>query len=243
MLRWSVLVALATGCGRIAFDPHATTSGDGGASIPQPDGGTFTCEADGFCAPDCAGTDPDCGTQCGDSICAGNAGEWCTTCAADCRTTADVCGNGTCSPNESSATCYVDCGPSPWPWDQVEAEMLAAINRARTEGTECNGEVVTAPALSLDPALVDAARNLAWETAYIGSFGLTRCSGQGLFAYFAEVNAASAQMTADSTDTPEQWVAAWAAGGSCASLLNTNHTLVGVAFAEDMGKTYVAFLR
>lgn len=241
VLRLSVLLVLTSACGRIAFDPQGDGGGDGGGGDPD---ATLTCTSDGFCAPNCGDTDPDCVTVCGDSICAGNAGELCTTCPTDCRTTADVCGNGTCGPSESSATCYVDCGPTPWPWLQAEADLLAAINQARTQGTACGGGMVTtAPAVTLDPDLVRAARDFAWEHAQFGPPSLTRCNGQGVFAYFTEVNASGVNATITNANTPAEWVATWIAGSNCPTLMNATYTLAGVAYAEGISSPYVAFLR
>src|SRR5512146_1435669 len=99
-MRVVALVVVAFGCGRIGFDPAGGQSGGDGGNRPP------ACVADGFCAPGCGAADPDCPTACGDGICVGNAGELCTTCAAGCRTTANVCGNGTCGPGEEGTTCY-----------------------------------------------------------------------------------------------------------------------------------------
>lgn len=105
----------------------------------QCSGGTCTtCSASEFCAlsprqctacstqcddvcrsADCNGVNPDCdafgGTTtacCGNTRCEGNAGESCTSCAADCGACPEFCGDGSCDADkgENECTCSADCG-------------------------------------------------------------------------------------------------------------------------------------
>jgi hypothetical protein len=235
------LVVLASGCGRIGFGTG--TGGDGGAddgsAVPD---ATTACVADGFCPPSCVGRDPDCETTCGDGTCIGNAGELCTTCTADCRTTMDVCGNGTCGASETGATCYSDCGPSPWAWSQDEAELLAAINQARTGGTSCAGmPATTAPALTIDADLARAARDLTWEEAHLGTITFNRCDGQPLVAFLGMANAASSRIAAGQTTT-QQRISDLIAS-DCSTVMDPARTRVGIGVADDIAAVYVVLLR
>ncbi len=69
---------------------------------------------DGCCAPDCSfETDADCVSEpvCGDGVCEGSVlGETCGSCKADCpRVRSNCCGDYTCGPLESAASCPIDC--------------------------------------------------------------------------------------------------------------------------------------
>jgi uncharacterized protein YkwD len=109
--------------------------------------------------------------MCGDGCCAGDQGEMCSSCAADCAVTTPACGNGQCDPGEDSTSCYVDCGPTPWAWTTDETALLTAVNQARTGGTKCPGRpLTTAPAVPVDPTLVPAARDNVWEIAHQNYF-------------------------------------------------------------------------
>ena len=236
----AVVVMLAAGCGRIGFG----TAGDGGAAADDsavPDA-TTACVADGFCPPSCVGSDPDCATICGDGVCVGNAGELCTTCAADCRTTMDVCGNGTCGPSETGATCFTDCGPSPWTWSQDQAELLTAINQARTGGTACGGmQETTAAALTVDPALARAARDVTWEEAHLGTIALNRCDGQSMTSFLGSVNASSTRLSSGQTTTQQRFAELIAQ--SCSEVMNPAFTRVGIGVADDVTSVYAVLLR
>ena len=226
---------IAAGCGRIGF---GTVGGDDSA-VPD---ATTACVADGFCPPSCIGSDPDCATTCGDGICVGNAGELCTTCAADCRTTMDVCGNGTCGASETGVTCYSDCGPSPWTWSQDEADLLAAINQARTEGTSCGGmPATTAPALTIDAALARAARDVTWEQAHLRIITFNRCDGQSMTMFLSTVNARSTKISSGETTTQQRITDLMAS--SCMTVMDPTLARVGIGVADDLASVYAVLLR
>jgi hypothetical protein len=235
MRRIAIALVIA-GCGRVGFDPLG-----GGDDNSAPDA-TTECVADGFCPPSCGAADPDCQTTCGDTQCVGNAGETCQSCASDCKTTANVCGNGACGAGEDGTTCFFDCGPVPWTWADDEAALVLAINNARTMGTSCSGgAVTTAPPLALDPVLHAAARDLAWEAAHLQLVGIDRCNGQSIVNYAVSAGAngfhiaTSAATTQARLDNLLQ--------GSCTSVMATNHTAAGIGIAVDQETPFVLLLR
>ncbi|MGN6110391.1 MAG: CAP domain-containing protein [Kofleriaceae bacterium] len=135
---------------------------------------------DGFCRLECLTEDPDClSPRCGDGFCAGNAGELCTTCAADCNTMSRVCGNGACETDEAPY-CYADCGPSPWPWGDEEAAMIARINARRVVARPCPGEVMRPAAIALvaEARFTPPAREWSWELAHHEYEGSGACNGR-----------------------------------------------------------------
>lgn len=125
---------VVAGCGRIGFEARSYARGVDAPGDAPPDAVDPACLiSDGICVFGCAGIDDDCTTTCGDGTCVdgtcvGNAGELCANCAMACMTTNAVCGNGACDPGEPGAGCYADCGPSPWPWTQEEADLLGMLN-------------------------------------------------------------------------------------------------------------------
>lgn len=212
-------VVALVGCGRLGFDPLA--GGDA----------RFVDVASDVAA------------VCGDDVCEGNGGELCTTCA-ECATLAPVCGNGACDPGEVF-NCYADCGPSPWTWPADTADLMAAINQARTGGTMCpgGGATQTAAALVYEPALEPFARELAWETAHTNWLGSVGCNGRsyadqramlGASAYWKVFNASSAQ-----------GAIAYLLGsaGSCNSIMDVAATQLGAAGAHDVIDAHVIVLR
>lgn len=160
-MRAAVAVVLATGCGRVAFDPIAD-------AFTQ-DAFELCIGGDGTCPLACVATDADCQTTCGDGRCVGNAGELCGNCTADCATTQLVCGNARCEAGEA-ADCYADCGPVPWQWNTQETNLFNSVNNARKNGVICPGDTAKrfAPVLTLltDPVTKNAAREWAWELAH-----------------------------------------------------------------------------
>ena len=236
-----LIVLVLAGCGRIGFDPSGGDGGGTGGDGSQLPDATTACVADGYCPPSCGAADPDCQTVCGDTQCVGNAGETCQSCTSDCRTTANVCGNGACGAGEDGTTCAFDCGPVPWTWAQDEAELFAAINNARTAGTSCGGGAVTfAPALTLDPGLHAAARDLAWEAAHL-NLTLNRCNGQSLFGYAASVNASNFSISTSAATTQDRLASLL--GGSCSSVMSPTRTVAAVGIAVDQATPYVLLLR
>jgi hypothetical protein len=247
---YRLLVVLLACCGRVGFDAapgDGAAIGDGKqADAPIPDAPT-ACVPDGFCVPTCGATDPDCQAVCGDGNCVGNAGETCKSCTADCRTAANVCGNGACQTGEDGNNCFTDCGPVPWTWTADEADLIVRINQARTQGTSCNGQPSTsAPALTLDTTLRAAARDLAWEETHLGGgMGFNRCNGQSIITFTSMAGASGSQISTSSSETTNavrmtNWIANMSA---CPILMNPSHTMVGVGLAIEVTPTYVALFR
>jgi uncharacterized protein YkwD len=118
---------------------------------------------------------------CGDGVCAGNAGELCSTCATDCAKQTVTCGNGQCEAGESPG-CTADCGPSPWTWASNEAQLATLINNARTQGFACPGSAtVTRPAFIIDDSMKLGAREWVWELAHQNYFNNGNyCNGRTL---------------------------------------------------------------
>ena len=247
---YRLLAILLACCGRVGFD--GVVAGDGMATgdgplidAPAPDAPT-ACVADGFCVPSCGATDPDCQSVCGDGACVGNAGESCAQCA-ECRTTANVCGNGTCQSGEDGNSCFTDCGPTTWTWAAEEDDLIVRINQARTQGTSCNGQpATTAPAVTLDVNLRRAARDLAWEEAHLGGgMGFNRCNGQSLVAFMSMANANGSKVSTSSSETTNAVrLSNWIANMSgCALLMDPNKTVIGVGIAVDTTPAFVALFR
>jgi hypothetical protein len=244
-----LFLLLVAACGRWDFAPIAGDAvpggrgGDGSARdglLPPAEAGE--CVADGTCPAACFGMgDPDCVKVCGDGVCAGNAGESCVECASDCKTTADVCGNGQCDPDEDSATCYVDCGPSPWTWSADEASTLMAINAARTGGTTCPGmAMMTAPPLALDLSFEPIAHEWVWEISHEGYESPTkRCNGRTLIST-EQPTGISSTYTSEGPADGATLVAQWQADmNACPQLMAASLTEIFVAEAHDTNNAYV----
>jgi len=243
----------SAGCGRIGFEPASAVDGavsaDAAPSDASPDAAIPTCAADGLCAALCVMADPDCATTCGDGQCLGNGGELCSTCMTDCATRLPVCGNGACDPGEVETQCYADCGPSAWPWQAEEAAVLAMINSRRTAGFQCPGQsfATTAPPLTLDPAILPAAREWAWEIAHqnFRTGNGDTCNGRTWPERLSPTTYTSFLHSFGAGITPAGAIAAWSAdAGACETeLMNPAHTIVGLAAAHDVAEVYVLLLR
>jgi uncharacterized protein YkwD len=187
-------------------------------------------------------------TVCGDGCCIGNNGEMCSTCMADCATKSPVCGNGACDPGETSANCYVDCGPTPWPWTGDENTLVILVNQARTGGTKCPGMAfATAPALTVDPSLTPGTRENVWEIAHQG-FATgpgTTCNGRTLTDLFVEFNFnGQTAFWSGGAITPQNAVSGWLGNsGLCPILMSSGATAIGVAAAHDMLNAYMVRVR
>ena len=239
MRGWLVVVAVGAvglaGCGRVGFSAHEPTSSDAdtnGAADAAPD-----AVPDAFVA------------VCGDGLCSGNLGESCPACAADCKTTQPVCGNGTCDAGESSATCAPDCGPTPWTFGQMETDFLTEINAKRVAGTPCTPMgpmgAMESP-LARDPADPAYARHLAWEIAHDNNMLATTktCSGADMEAAF--VNPAGYSYAVfgwnyfDGTSAADGLIAD---ASTCSYLMDPARTTAMVGVASDVSRGYVIFLK
>lgn len=163
LCRGVVGLALVVGCGRIEFDARR--------DAPALDDGVANDASDASAV------------ACGDGVCEGNAGELCATCNADCKTREDVCGNGDCSVTEDGASCFADCGPTPWPWQPEEAELVSRLNDARAAGIDCGGGPVVRAAIPVGTFLVPGAREMVWEQVHqnqltSGADSLDGCNGR-----------------------------------------------------------------
>lgn len=231
----------------MATDDGGSGNGDGAGQSDAP--ADLCASGDSTCRVSCLASDPDCTTTCGDGVCVGNAGELCTTCAADCNTrSTTVCGNGQCDPGEDSDVCYADCGPTPWPWIVAENDMDAVVNDARTNGFDCpgGGGATTAAPLTRITSLDLGAREWAWEISFAKLTGTASCNGRTLAdrlsgagnmgggaAWIANGHATSSAALADLL----------AAQASCDSIMSTSYTRLGVGVAESDGLiTYVIIL-
>jgi hypothetical protein len=233
VVRTMFAMLLIMACGRVNFDPPPDTG-------PERD-----CSgADGICLIECVGVDPDCVTTCGDGICVGNAGELCTSCAADCATRTGGCGNGACEAGEAGAGCYADCGPDPWPWIGDEQLVVDAINLARTGGTTCpGGSMRTAPALPVDSGLLVPAREWAWERAHQNYPGGTggACNGR-TFQERAMEGGFSDALSLSGTGTAQDALTYWFSNGQSCNMLMDATTTMFVAVGHDVQGAYVVVL-
>ncbi|HEY5921076.1 MAG TPA: CAP domain-containing protein [Kofleriaceae bacterium] len=199
-----------------------------------------TCVNGDMCCPSgCTqANDNDCNAVCGDGTCAGTQGELCTNCAMDCRTTQAVCGNGACQTGETSASCYVDCGPSPWPsmWATYEMQVLTAMNTHRMAGTDCpSGAKSAVGALSMSTALQRASELHSWDQSYSGYFSHTSCNTRTFTQRAsAQGTTVSAENIAIGYASPSAAVAGWmsSTAGHCDAIMNGNYSTVGIGYAK-----------
>lgn len=181
---------------------------------------------------------------CGDGVCAGNAGELCNNCAADCATLAQVCGNGACEAGEQPS-CYADCGPVPWPWSSDATAMLAALNQARTNGRVCPGGTVTltGPALVYDPTLEPTAREWAWEAAHEDWQPANGCNGRTSEDRLALVGATSGWKTFAAASPADAIEMLLAYSFACPELMRATNTQFAGAAAYDVIVSHSIMLR
>lgn len=197
---------------------------------------------DGCCPSACsAATDSDCVAVCGDGACTVAAGELCTSCAADCNTTATVCGNGACQSGETSASCLADCGPSPWTsgWATWESEVVTLFNMHRAAGTDCpSGAKSPVGAVTMEGPLQTASRLHSWDQSYSNYFSHTSCNGR-TFTQRASAQGTSAfgEIIARGQTSPASAVSSWMAStsGHCDIIMNGSYTRVGVGYAQASG--------
>lgn len=259
--RWraALAAALAIGCGEGA--PPATldagnldaASADVGArdapgesgSAPRPE----CVGGDRVCRRSCVLEDPDCVPTPGDGVCVGNAGELCTR-DNDCRTREDVCGNGECSASEDSDLCYADCGPTPWPWAEQEAALLAAVNERRARGIACDGgAAVTLGPLTLDVGAQRVARERAWELSFAGqSAAGGSCNGRSPWEIVVSAGVSSPpagllQSRGNAGSQLSEVVEIWVAAPTlCPFLINPMITRITPAVARPDGAPHAFVL-
>lgn len=214
------------------------------ATDAPPDAMNACAGGDDRCLVSCVADDPDCMTTCGDNRCVGNAGELCTSCAADCQTRNAVCGNAQCEVGESP-DCFADCGPSPWTWTAMEADLIARINAKRTGGTACGNNVpTTAPALTASDALRPAAHEWAWEIAHHEFSADTGMACNGRTFSERQVPADfDAAVWSSGYDSLDMLMTGWFANTSiCQLLMATTRTQIAAGIALDTDRGYVVVL-
>jgi hypothetical protein len=246
-MRRAVVAITIAACGRIGFDGLTTGSGSAG-DAPTIDTVTTACVAgDNVCRVSCLGSDSDCTTTCGDGRCVGNAGEFCTNCAADCMTLSPVCGNGACDPGEDSDICYADCGPTPWTaaWVVEEGQLVSMINAARTGGTTCPGSgAATVPSLAASGSGTAQAREMAWERSYqgfTGSGNTVACNGRTLGQRVGLPSAAWIAFGPDASSAVGFWLGD---ATVCPSIMKATWVELGAGVSHDaMAGYYVIVLR
>lgn len=235
---WALVLGLALGACKKEPEPTPTAPTADTSSTTSP---TDCAEFDGICRMSCLDEDADCLARPGDGVCVGNAGELCTS-DPDCDTRDDVCGNGECSATEDSDICYADCGPTPWLWDDLEADLLARINAARAAGITCPGLAPSGPlpALAWAEPFVAPVRERAWEMAHQGFTGVVACNGR------TEVDVV---LAAGVSGPNNLWITAWDAPDPdpvtwafdhwlqsqaiCPSLVSPDHTRIGLGVAGE----------
>ena len=200
-------------------------------------GGTPSGTGDG-------GDDGSAGGVCGDGTC---AGELCSTCPADCATTDPVCGNGACDPGEDSASCFADCGPTPWTWATDEQQLFDQVNALRTAGFRCPGaaSVTSAPPLAPQASFVPGAHEWAWEVAH-QSFAVANggaCNGRTFADRSKESGFLSFVLDKDHA-TAADALAAWKASATlCPLLMNAQRTQGAAAIALDAAMGYLVVMK
>ena len=230
-MRFGLLLVLAA-CGRIGFSDRGARDADVDAEDAAPD----------------AAPDAPMFVGCGDGVCMGNGGESCTSCASDCMTTTAVCGNGVCDPGEDSASCMPDCGPTPWPFAQLETDFLTEVNIQRQAGTACPGAMsgTVVAAFSVNPSDPAPARHNAWEIAHDNnSLATTKtCSGAEMAATF--VNPAGYSVAIWGWNYGSGKAAAdglVAAANTCPILMDGSRTVAMVGAATDIAAGWVIYMK
>jgi uncharacterized protein YkwD len=189
------------------------------------------------------------GPTCGDLVCAGNQGETCTKCASDCKTTAEVCGNGQCQGAEDGDSCYADCGPTAWPsaWLAWEEEAVKLINQHRAKGTNCpSGNKSAVGPVGMNAALRRAAQLHSWDQSYAGYFSHTSCNGRSPWQRAAaEGTSASGEVIAWGHSSPSMAVEGWMAStaGHCDALMNGNYKEIGLGYARHGANLWTGMFR
>lgn len=215
--RAAVLVALAA-CGRVDFE--ARTMPDA-----MPDAGPPIC---------------------GDGVCGGTAGELCSACSADCSARAIVCGNAECQAGESPG-CYADCGPSPWSWLAEEQALVNEINRVRTTGAMCPGELIARnlAAYAVDLSFQQGPREAAWEIAHHNYFfnNGDSCNGRS-FGERVTAYGYDGQTTQRLDTSAVDAVASWISDpGLCELVLSPTYTAIAPAYADDVTHAWIVGYR
>ncbi len=216
-VRGALLWLVMAGCGRIDF-------------AARPDS-TIDTSADSHVA------------VCGDGVCDGQLGELCSTCS-DCKTLSVVCGNGACEAGEDG-TCYVDCGPSPWPWQAEADQMLTALNQARATGVTCPGatSAITAPALVYDAVIEPTAREWAWEAAHETWYPADACNGRTAFDRVTAAGLASAWKVFGSTSPADAINMLLADASACPNVMSSSVTEFAGAAAHDAITSHAVVFR
>ena len=183
---------------------------------------------------------------CGDGVCGGNAGELCSGCATDCSTRDVVCGNGECQAGESP-DCYADCGPSPWPWLAEEQALTDEINRRRTTGARCPGDVADRilPAYAIDLSVQQGPREAAWEIAHHQYFfnNGDACNGR-TFGERVVAYGYDGQTTQRLDTSAVVAVASWIADPVlCELVLSATYTAMAPAYASDVKYAWIVGYR
>ena len=183
---------------------------------------------------------------CNDGVCDGHDGETCG-CGSDCDTQMDVCGNGACDPDEDSASCETDCGPAPWPFTDLEAQMLAAVNTARTGGIVCPGDTAprTAAAVAATTDAQETVRVVAWEYAHDprSAMGQVTCNGRTLISILQPSGFPNGIFIQTSFDPTMAVARVVTDPDSCTDLMEPAHTLVAIGAAHDLTNGYILFLK
>ncbi len=218
---------------------------DGSSDAPTDTTMGACAGGDNACLVSCVATDPDCMTTCGDNRCVGNAGELCSSCAADCNTTAAVCGNGQCQAGESP-DCFADCGPTPWTWAAEEAQLLALVQNARTSGFACPSMTsVTRPAFTVSAALLPPAREWVWEMSHHNYFGTTAqasCNGRSAAQREAD-GGFTGYVRSAGYDTVQAAFNAWMASASQCPIVMSTASMAAIAVSFDTRKSFILVLK
>ncbi len=229
MRRAGPLLIILAACGRVGFEDHAATDApvvaDSRREAGAPDAPRFSCN---------------------DGVCDGHHGETCG-CGSDCDTQMDVCGNGACDPDEDSASCETDCGPSPWPFADLEAQIFAAVNDARTAGVSCPGDAAprTAGAVAATTDARSTVRVLAWEYAHDPRtvMGQVTCNGRTL-ASVLQPSSFSTGIFIQTSDDPTMAAARIVTDApSCGNLMDPAHTVIAIGAAHDLTNGYILFFK
>lgn len=122
--------------------------------------------------------------------------------------------------------------------------LLAAVNQARTMGTQCpGGTMTTAAALVYEPALEPLAREWAWETAHESWTDNVGCNGRSYFDELTAVGAVSGWKTFGATTAANAIGFLLAEQPSCDSIMSASISQLGAAGAHDILDGHVIVLR
>jgi uncharacterized protein YkwD len=126
-------------------------------------------------------------------------------------------------------------------WEGNEVEVLALVNAERARGASCAGtSMPPQPAVTMDAALVCAARVHSWDMSTQGYFDHTGLDGSSPWDRFEKAGytwSAAGENIAVGQGSPAEVMQSWMAStsGHCDSIMSGDFTQIGVGFYPNGG--------